>query len=153
MSILLFSKRRDDFYFQKAYDLIKLNYPDVLLVQGLPGEPFPKEYLSWQGDYIISYLCPWVLPDALLQNAKKAAINFHPGPPQYPGTGCTNFAIYHEVDEYGVTCHHMAPHVDSGNIIAVSRFPRIFNRYGVFINPALLRLYAGFVLRYFFKNT
>ena len=123
MSILLFSKRRDDFYFQKALDFIKLNSSDVVLVQGLPGEPFPKEYLSWDGDYIISYLCPWVLPDAVLKKAKKAAINFHPGPPQYPGTGCTNFAIYHEVEEYGVTCHYMVPQVDSGNIIAVTRFP------------------------------
>jgi len=58
MSILLFSKRREDFYFQKAYDFIKLNCEDVVLVQGLPGEPFPREYLSWEGDYILSYLCP-----------------------------------------------------------------------------------------------
>jgi len=123
MSILLFSKRREDFYFQKAYDFIKLNCEDVVLVQGLPGEPFPREYLSWEGDYILSYLCPWVLPAEILQKAKKAAINFHPGPPQYPGTGCTNFALYHEVDVYGVTCHHMVSHVDTGNIIAVKRFP------------------------------
>ena len=51
------------------------------------------------------------------------AINFHPGPPAYPGIGCTNFAVYDGVDEYGVTCHHMLAKVDTGKIISVKRFP------------------------------
>lgn len=123
MSMLVLSKRRDDFYFQRALEFIRLNFSDVTVVLGLPGEPFPKEYLDWEGDYVLSYLCPWVVPAKLLENAHKAAINFHPGPPNYPGTGCTNFALYNEEKEYGVTCHHMASQVDSGRVIAVSRFP------------------------------
>ena len=79
--------------------------------------------MEWSGDYIISYLSPWVLPRAILEKASKAAINFHPGPPEYPGIGCTNFAIYQEAAEFGVTCHHMNPKVDTGSIIAVHRFP------------------------------
>jgi methionyl-tRNA formyltransferase len=58
-----------------------------------------------------------------LENAGKAAINFHPGSPEYPGIGCTNFAIYDEAPEFGITCHHMAEAVDTGPIIEVRRFP------------------------------
>jgi methionyl-tRNA formyltransferase len=58
-----------------------------------------------------------------LSQGQKAAINFHPAPPEYPGIGCYNFALYDQVTGYGVTCHHMAKRVDTGKIIKVSRFP------------------------------
>lgn len=122
MSILFFGKRREDFYCQRAIDFTIANFPETTIVLGQAGEPFPKEWLEWRGDYILSYLCPWVLPDALLRRAQLAAINFHPASPDYPGIGCTNFAIYNQEQEYGVTCHYMAPKVDSGQIIAVRRF-------------------------------
>ncbi|MFW8746219.1 formyltransferase family protein, partial [Mesorhizobium japonicum] len=64
----------------------------------------------------------WIYPAQLLSNASFAAINFHPGSPDYPGTGCTNFAVYEGAKEYGITCHHMKAGVDSGDIIAVKRF-------------------------------
>jgi methionyl-tRNA formyltransferase len=90
---------------------------------GTRGDRLPISAVNWCGDYIISYLAPWIVPASLLGRASRAAINFHPGPPSYPGIGCTNFAIYDGVTEFGVTCHHMAPQVDSGPIIAVRRFP------------------------------
>jgi methionyl-tRNA formyltransferase len=58
-----------------------------------------------------------------LSRARYAAINFHPGPPEYPGIGCTNFAIYNGEKEFGITCHHMVAKVDSGSMVAVRRFP------------------------------
>jgi methionyl-tRNA formyltransferase len=83
----------------------------------------PSAIQNWEGDYIVSYLSRWVVPDALLKRALKAAINFHPASPEYPGIGCNNFALYENASEYGVTCHHMAAKVDTGRIIAVRRFP------------------------------
>lgn len=77
----------------------------------------------WTGDYIISFLSPIIVPKRVLERARKCAINFHPAPPEYPGTGCYNFAIYEKAKEYGCTCHHMSEKVDSGGIIKVSRFP------------------------------
>jgi len=120
--ILFLSKRREDFYVERAIDFTRQLFPNTQVLLGLPREPFPAEGLAWQGDYVISYLCPWVVPASVLESASQAAINFHPAPPQYPGTGCTNFAIYHGVKEFGATCHHMASKVDSGKVIAVSRF-------------------------------
>ena len=80
-------------------------------------------YDLFEVDYIISYLCPWIIPKEILECAKIAAINFHPAPPKYPGIGGYNFAIYNSDTEYGVTCHKMVENVDSGEIIGVYTFP------------------------------
>jgi methionyl-tRNA formyltransferase len=90
---------------------------------GTWGDPLPDSVKQWRGEYIVSYLSRWVVPDDVLRQARVAAINFHPAPPEYPGIGCTNFALYDGVEQYGVTCHHMARRVDTGDIIAVNRFP------------------------------
>ena len=58
----------------------------------------------------------------MLKKAFIAAVNFHPGPPEYPGSGCINFALYDEVNEYGVTAHIMNSKVDNGDILEVKRF-------------------------------
>ena len=87
------------------------------------NEALPGKARNWSGDTIISYLSRWVVTDDLLKRAKMAAINFHPASPEYPGIGCNNFALYEDAKEYGATCHHMAPKVDTGAIIAVRRFP------------------------------
>ena len=54
--------------------------------------------------------------------ARIAAINFHPGSPDYPGTGCYNFALYENSEKYGVTVHHMKEKVDTGDIVMTSYF-------------------------------
>jgi methionyl-tRNA formyltransferase len=123
MRILFIGKDREDIYFEQAKAFIVQNFPELEILLAAPGSRLPDAYTDWKGDYLISYLCPWVIPAKLINNLSKGAINFHPGPPQYPGSGCTNFAIYHEVAEYGVTCHYMSEKVDSGKIIAVRRFP------------------------------
>ena len=122
MRVLLLGKKREDPFFQRALDFSSANLPDLKIILAEPGQNLPQEVRDWQGDLLISYLCPWVIPADVLKNARFASINFHPAPPEFPGTGCTNFAIYQEVTSYGVTCHHMAEVVDSGAIIAVRRF-------------------------------
>jgi methionyl-tRNA formyltransferase len=87
------------------------------------GQPFPKIQTDGDFDYVLSYLCPLVVPADVLSRASIAALNFHPGPPEYPGIGCTNFALYDDAPQFGVTCHCMARRVDSGAIVAVRRFP------------------------------
>ncbi len=122
MKVLFIAKENDD-YGRKAGAYILKQYPDSVLVFGKRGEPMPEAVNNWQGDLIISYLSPWIIPPNLLEKAAFASINFHPGSPDYPGIGCTNFALYNQEKEFGITCHHMLKKVDTGNIIAVSRFP------------------------------
>lgn len=121
-SILFLGKKRDE-HVEKALSFCQRNFTNVTTHLGKWGDPLPEDIGWWDGEYIISYLSRWVVPDYLLKKAKKAALNFHPASPNYPGIGCNNFALYEEAKEYGVTCHHMAPRVDTGPIIAVERFP------------------------------
>lgn len=120
---VLFLGKKDDPQCSAALRFSADRFSSVTSCLGDWGDPAPPELTRWTGDYIISYLSRWVIPRQALSRARIAAINFHPAPPEYPGIGCTNFALYDEVSEYGVTCHHMAPAVDSGAIIAVRRFP------------------------------
>jgi methionyl-tRNA formyltransferase len=120
---VLFLSKKDNVFAQRAADFINNHCCHPLVFSGDRKEPLPPEVLNWKGDLMISFISSWVFPKQLLDNAAYAAINFHPGSPEYPGTGCTNFAIYNGEKEYGVTCHHMKASVDSGDIIAVRRFP------------------------------
>lgn len=120
--ILFLGKKKDD-YCLKALKFCQSNFEDVTVHLGKWGDKLPEDIGWWDGDYIISYLSRWVIPEYLLKKAKIAAINFHPASPEYPGIGCNNFALYENAKEYGATCHHMSATVDTGNIIDVKRFP------------------------------
>ena len=120
---VLFLGKKDNPFAERAAEHLRKQFKDPIIFIGDRRDKIPAEILSWKGDLLISFIGSWIMPESLLQNAALAAINFHPGSPEYPGTGCTNFAIYNGEKEYGVTCHHMKSTVDSGNIIAVKRFP------------------------------
>ena len=120
---LLFLGKTEDPFVEKARATCCDKIDSVTVSLGDWGEPLPQEAKEWKGDYIVSYLSRWIVPPALLESARRAAINFHPASPDYPGIGCFNFALYDGVTEYGTTCHHMQPEVDTGDIIAVQRFP------------------------------
>ena len=120
---ILFLRKKDNAYAQRAEDFVRKHFQQPLIFAGGRKENLPAEVLNWIGDLMVSFISSWIYPEPLLSNAAVAAINFHPGSPEYPGTGCTNFAIYNGAKEYGVTCHHMSAGVDSGKIIVVKRFP------------------------------
>jgi methionyl-tRNA formyltransferase len=119
---VLFLGKANDAHVARAVEFCRLNFAAVDVYLGTWDDPLPAGAAAWSGDIIISYLSRWIVPGGLLERA-KIAVNFHPGPPEYPGYGCNNFAIYEGVREYGVTCHHMAPRVDIGEIVEVKRFP------------------------------
>jgi methionyl-tRNA formyltransferase len=118
--ILLFCK--DSSWGNLAINYLKLMNQECTVFQGVHGDSFPQ-ISSSENDLVISFSSPWIIPPQILEQAKFAAINFHPGPPQYPGIGCTNFALYEGAEKFGVTCHYMAPKVDTGEIIKTKYFP------------------------------
>jgi methionyl-tRNA formyltransferase len=120
---VLFLSKKDNVFASRAAGFVKDHFKNALIVEGSRKDPIPAEVLNWKGDLLISFISSWIIPSSLLENASFAAINFHPGSPEYPGTGCTNFAFYNREKEYGVTAHYMKAVVDTGNIIAVKRFP------------------------------
>jgi methionyl-tRNA formyltransferase len=120
---ILFLGKRDDENSVQAERFLRAHFATVTAACGEWGEALPAQVREWTGDYIVSYLSRWIIPAPVLKKASRAALNFHPAPPEYPGVGCLNFALYDGASFYGVTCHHMAPSVDTGRIIAVRRFP------------------------------
>lgn len=120
---VLFLSKKDNAFAQRAADFISSHFQQPVLFAGGRKDKLPPEVLNWKGDLLISFISSWIIPAQLLENASFASINFHPGSPEYPGTGCTNFAFYNNEKEYGVTGHHMKAVVDTGNIIDVKRFP------------------------------
>lgn len=137
-SSILFLGKKDDEYCNRAFQFVEANFENVTVYFSAWGEQMPKEICDWNGDYILSYLCRWVIPLTVIQSAQKGAINFHPASPDYPGIGCNNYALYENTSEYGATCHHMAGKVDTGKIIAVKRFA-VFSTDDV--SSLLLRTY------------
>jgi methionyl-tRNA formyltransferase len=120
---VLFLGKKDDEYCDRALQFVEDNFENVTSYFSAWGEPMPEGIKNWSGDYLLSYLCRWVVPLSAIQAAQKGALNFHPASPDYPGIGCNNYALYDNASEYGATCHHMASKVDTGKIIAVKRFP------------------------------
>ncbi len=120
---LLFLGKQEDAHGEKALAYCQEHFAQVTSYMGTWGQKLPAELKNWEGDYIVSYLSRWVVPKWLLDRAQAGAINFHAASPEYPAIGCNNFALYEEAEEYGSTCHHMAPKVDTGAIVAVKRFP------------------------------
>jgi len=96
---------------------------NINVFYGTPADLFPVKVKQEKYDLLISYISPWIVPKAVLNNTIRWNINFHPGPPEFPGIGCFNFAIFDSVKQFGVTAHIMEPKVDTGKIIGVKRFP------------------------------
>lgn len=75
-----------------------------------------------EGTRLIAALTGVVVPAHYLDMLEGPAYNFHPGPPEFPGSFAASFAIYDGAKTFGVTLHEMAPKVDSGSIVEVRRF-------------------------------
>ncbi len=73
-------------------------------------------------DYLISFLNSVYIDKSVRKKIKINSFNFHPGPPEYPGFGCYNFALLDKVNYYGSTIHIINDEFDNGKIINVKRF-------------------------------
>ena len=71
---------------------------------------------------LVSFCSDVIVAPPILACFKGGCYNFHPGPPEYPGSHAASFAIYDQVETYGVTAHEMASSVDTGPIVGVDRF-------------------------------
>jgi methionyl-tRNA formyltransferase len=119
---ILFIGKKDDSQAELAATYTQELFPNTLVVWSRRDIKIPSELKAWEGDYIFSYLAQWIIPGWLLAKASLGGVNWHPGPPTYPGIGCTNFAVYDRAEIFGITCHYMKPRVDTGRIIEVAEF-------------------------------
>ena len=121
---ILFFGRKDDENSKKILSYISKKASIVNVIWSVNPEDKlkSKKILNQKYDYIFCFRSFYILKENLLKKAKYAAINFHPGPPEYRGTGCLNYAMYNNEKYYGTTAHLMSPKIDYGKIINVKRF-------------------------------
>jgi len=119
---ICFLTKKDKLGVKEAINFTKERSKNVDVSFGDSKMPFPDKILEKDYDILISYISPWIVPKSILERTKKWNINLHPGPPEYPGIGCFNFALYDSSKDYGATAHIMEPKVDTGKIICVKRF-------------------------------
>ncbi|MDD1955359.1 hypothetical protein LOY33_17095 [Pseudomonas sp. B21-036] len=123
VKVLFFGRSKCDATDKAINFLNRLDFEVTTVKSNGRGESLPEDIDRWTGDYIFCFRSLFVLPKRILERAKIAAINFHPGSAEYPGSGCLNFALYENAKEYGVTAHLMSEKVDDGSIIECRRFP------------------------------
>ena len=121
--VLFFGRAKCDLTEELLSKFLRYGFDVTFVESHKRGEKLPEHIYCWEGEYIVCFRSLFILPKRLIEKANIAAINFHPGPPEYPGSGCINFALYDEVSEYGVTAHLMNELVDNGKILEVRRFP------------------------------
>jgi len=146
MKIILFGKNKKP-GIREVIEYLNIHFKELKIFLGDKKDKFPIEAKHNPPDILVSYISPWIIPEEILIKTKLWNINFHPGPPNYPGIGCANFAIYNREKIYGVTAHLMEKKVDSGKIIGVKRFS-ILKSDNVY--TLTLKSY-GFMLSLFFE--
>lgn len=86
-------------------------------------ERFQKLLLKNEVDYLFSIVNSKIIPDSILKNIKKLAINYHDGPlPKYGGANATGFSILNKEINHGVTWHIINNLIDGGNILKQAFF-------------------------------
>jgi methionyl-tRNA formyltransferase len=120
--VLFFGRHGCRYSQQTPEYLHRLGFEVAAIFSESRKEKLPEHLGSWHGDYILCFRSFFILPLHLINQARVAAINFHPAPAEYPGSGCLNWALYDGAAQYGVTAHLMNQKVDNGPIIECRRF-------------------------------
>lgn len=78
-SILFLGPKTAD-HVEKALSFCKLNFADVTAHLADWGDPLPEGIGCWEGEFLVSYLSRWVLPEYLLNRAKGCGDQFSSRP-------------------------------------------------------------------------
>jgi methionyl-tRNA formyltransferase len=74
-------------------------------------------------DVVISFLYWRLIREPLLSLGRVGCLNFHPAPlPDFRGVGGYNVAVLEGLEEWGVSCHFVDEHLDTGDLVEVERF-------------------------------
>lgn len=104
-------------------EILRKFNPDITVEPVFDDEGLQAAFQNGtEGTRLIAFLTSVIVPEAYLDQLPGPAYNFHPGPPEYPGSYVAGFAIYEGAKTFGVTLHEMAAKVDTGPIVEVRRF-------------------------------
>ena len=117
---ILFLKRDKDLFAKKIISELKKRSKHLSVISTDKSKVQTKNNIKF--DFIFAFRSHHILKKKLIKKAKYAAINFHPGPPEYRGIGCVNYALYEKSRNYGGTAHLIDEKIDHRRIIEVKRF-------------------------------
>lgn len=108
---------------KKVISLVKKSFKEATIIDVSKNKSQLNRVCNKKNfDYLISYLCPYKIKNKFLKKTTLYNINFHPGPPVYPGFGCYNYAVFNNDKYYSCTAHLMNSRIDSGKIFQVEKF-------------------------------
>ncbi|MBA4266190.1 MAG: peptide synthetase, partial [Comamonadaceae bacterium] len=88
-----------------------------------PGEGLAERLAGVDFDWLFSIANLSVIPQAVLDQARKGAINFHDGPlPRHAGLNAPVWAILQQEKQHGVTWHLIEGGIDEGDIVKQKLF-------------------------------
>ena len=102
------------------------NQAGVMLYQpeNINDPDFLKELRLLNPDILFNIAFVQIYKSPILSIPRLGCINFHPGPlPIYGGSNGWVWAIINGESEYGVVFHYMKEKIDTGDIIALEKFP------------------------------
>ncbi|MCU0762778.1 MAG: LLM class flavin-dependent oxidoreductase [Hydrogenophaga sp.] len=83
-----------------------------------PGTELAQRLAGLEFDWLFSIANLSVIPQAVLDQAKRGAINFHDGPlPRHAGLNAPVWAILEQEKQHGVTWHLIEGGIDEGDIV------------------------------------
>jgi len=126
-SVLFFGRKGDEKSIECLKHLKDLEFNVKVIWSSNKNEKLPENIKNIVVDYILCYRSYFILPKFLIESPKFYSINFHPGPPEFPGSGGINFALYNNNKNFGVTVHLMKEKVDSGKILSTKIYPILEN--------------------------
>lgn len=122
---VFFIGRKYDFFSIKFYNVLKKNFKKLYSFynDGRNHKQLKRKIRNWKGDYIICFRSNYLFDNKEIKKFGGIIINFHPGPPEYRGIGCVNFAKFDEARKYGSTVHIIDSNkIDNGKILHVLRW-------------------------------
>ncbi|MFP8781472.1 MupA/Atu3671 family FMN-dependent luciferase-like monooxygenase [Hydrogenophaga sp. RWCD_12] len=113
-----------------------------------PGEGLADRLAGLHFDWLFSIANLSVIPQAVLAQAARGAINFHDGPlPRHAGLNAPVWAILAREQQHGVTWHMIEGGIDEGDIVQQQLFEMAPNETALTLNTrcyeAAMESFAG----------
>ena len=87
-------------------------------ISSFKSEDLPRRMYEEKIDILISFRCPKILTDSVLNAPRVGAFNLHTGPlPEYAGLNAPSWAIFNGENTHACTLHWMDPGIDTGNLV------------------------------------
>lgn len=100
-----------------------------------PGNDLAQRLAGLEFDWLFSIANLSVIPQAVLAQAKRGAINFHDGPlPRHAGLNAPVWAILEQEKRHGVTWHMIEGGIDEGDIVQQKLFDMAPNETALTLN-------------------